>query len=185
MQFPPKLRERLRKSGKYLWVAVTAAIAVFGTMAGAYSLRPQLNVSASASLDKENPFSPITTIVNSGLTEIFDLTFSCYILEQRMADIELLNPRLQMENRQDKQVGNNIQPQATLRPTESIARTCAIKNTMVGSHIVSAAVTLRIDYRPRFWFGRLSKFARFKSRGDASGGIQWIPDPKDDPFDHQ
>src|SRR5208282_2819805 len=128
------------------------------------SLRPQIAVTAAASLNKDAPFEPLMTITNAGLTELYNLTFSCYYLQEIVAETDIKNPQALFQNHQSGEVGNNIAPEPILKPQNSISRTCAITTKIEGIRINSVATTLRIDYRPSFWPWRRSEFRRFKSR---------------------
>jgi hypothetical protein len=158
-------------------------LTLIGGLSGAYSLRPQITVAASESLNKNAPLEPLIIISNTGVLEIYNLVFTCHSLEKGVTEREITGPQLAIENHQTKEPGDNIQPEKILRPQSSIARTCTGTNGFEGSHVLSVARTLQIDYSPSFWPWRVSKFTRFKSRTDPSGKVQWIPDPKDDPFD--
>jgi hypothetical protein len=168
-----------------IWAGIVVFLTLFGGLAGAYSLRPQINVTASPSLNKNAPFEPLLTITNAGLSELYDVIFDCYRLEERQMDESRENLQATIKNHIDKEPGNNIAPEAILRPQNPIVRTCAMSTEVPGSHIISVATTLHMSFRPSFWPSRVSKFARFKSRKDPSGQIQWIPDPQDDPYSHQ
>ena len=179
----PKIRRHVWPATSFLWQSFLIILTLIGGLSGAYSLRPQITVTASESLNKNAPLEPLITISNTGILEVYNLVFACRSLEQWVADKELVGPHLAIENHQTKEPGDNIQPEKILHPQSSIARTCTGTNGFAGSHVVSVARTLQIDYSPSFWPWRVSKSARFKSRIDPSGKVQWISDPKDDPFD--
>jgi hypothetical protein len=177
--------KHLSRSTKLVWGTVVVAATLFGVVAGAYSLRALIAVSAAPSLTKDAPYEPILTISNVGLTELYNLTFGCFRSEKRRADKNLTAPRIVDENHMTNEVGQNLAPESALPPQISIARTCALSSEMEGSHILSVVVVLQINYRPSFWPQRLTKFVRFRSRTDPSGQLQWIPDPQPDPFSDQ
>jgi hypothetical protein len=178
-----RITEYLRQHIAWMWAAIGIFLALFGGMAGAYSLRPLIAVTAAPSLNKGAPYEPLFTITNDGLTEDYDLRFACYGLQQVYVEKSIINPHLTIENHQTDEPGNNILPEQVLKPQVPIARTCALSiQEWENTHSVWFAVTLLIEYRPSFWPWHVVKLASFKSRIDTSGQIQWIPDPKENPF---
>jgi hypothetical protein len=181
-QRPPAKRHIDR--AKLLWRGILAVLTIIGASAAWYELRPQISVTAAPSINKNDPFEPPMTITNVGYLEIYNLTFQCFWLRHMKAD-KTIHPHAYYQFDDTDDPGNNIAPESILAPQTSIVRTCALSMSQEGAHAVDVAITLGIDYRPSFWPWRLSKFARFKSRIDPSGQIQWIPDPQADPFSHK
>jgi hypothetical protein len=179
----PLIRRHLDRA-KILWAAFLAFLAVVGGLAAYYELRPQISVTAAPSINKDAPFQPLMTITNVGYLEIYNLIFECRAVQEMRADRDLNGVQLLAKNHQNSDVGNNLLPEPILRPQSSIARTCTMSTEVDGSHIESVAVTLGIHFRPSFWPFRDVRYARFRSRTGPNGQIQWVPDPKDDPYDH-
>jgi hypothetical protein len=179
-QKPPTERRAHLRRIQLGWGVVVVLLTLFGGIAGAYSLRPQIGVTASPSLNKGAPYEPILTISNNGLAELYDLKFSCTVSTEIFAHTSGQREGRAWDDR-SSDVGNNVGDEAVLRPQTSIVRTCAARMEISDVDIIWVATALHIHYRLGFWPTALSKIVRFKSRTDPSGQVQWFPDPNADP----
>jgi hypothetical protein len=172
----------LRLHVPLLWSGVVVGITLLSALAAAYALRPQINITASPSLNKDEPFQPIVTIANNGLTEIHDLRFVCGMFEGRQVDRKINKPTFSLTNKQTDDAGNNIVREPILSPQSSIVRTCAFSRKMPGTHILWVAISFRVQYRPSYWPLKIIKEVRFRSRFNPPGAVQWIPESPDAPL---
>jgi hypothetical protein len=180
-----RLGSLAHQNGKLAWRAFVVFAVVLGAVAGCYSLRPQISVTAAQSMNKGWPYEPIFTVTDVGYAEIYEVTFECASLHSLRTDGAMNGVRSTIKNHQNAEPGNNISPEPVLRPQTPVTKTCATSSEIPGTHIEWIAVTLVIKFRPSFWHWRMTKFARFRSRADPNGQIQWISDPTDDPFEHR
>ena len=172
------------RSGSRVWQAFLAFAILLGVVVGYYSLRPQISVTAAQSMNKGWLFEPMFTVTNVGYADIYNATFACAPLYLQRADRDLHDLQLQLHNHFSNQAGNNIGPELVLKPQTPVVKTCAFTSQVDGSHAETVWISLVINFRPSFWFGRLTKIVRYKSRTDPNGQIQWIADPSDDPYAH-
>jgi hypothetical protein len=172
-------QERLRFLVRGIASVLLACLAFAGFL---YTVRPQVNIAARPSFNRDNPYEPMFLITNVGLTDISNLIFACHVEYTIMADRPGNSVKVVMQKSADAP-GNSLDPQAVLHPQDTIARTCAIKaivlhgedSTPIGE-VTGAAIVLRIDYAHPYYlnFGK-PKMSAFLSRRDANGEIQWIP----------
>jgi hypothetical protein len=151
---------------------------------GYVELRPAINVTAAPSLAADDPFEPRFTVTNVGYLSVYDLGFGCLVTLAMQRKVSgPLDFDLGINDRANAEAGNNTAAEAFLAPQDSVVKTCPVQvanKTPANIALVGATIDFCISYRPFAPFVPvlngfvLNRVARFISRNNPSGGIEWI-----------
>jgi hypothetical protein len=169
---------------KFVWSGLGALVAGIGLWVGYVELTPAIHVDAAPSLAADDPFEPRFTITNVGYLSVYDLGFGCLVtLAMQPKVTGPLDLDLGIHDRANAEAGNNASAEAVLAPQDSVVKTCPVQaanNTPANIALVGATIDFCISYRPfppSFLVMNgfvLNRVARFISRNNPSGGIEWI-----------
>lgn len=157
-QTPAKPPRRYMRAAVWIWGGFLGTIAVVGF---AYQFRPIFSVSNDAPLNPQNPFTAEFKVTNNGVLPVYHLVFSCTVNNTVLHNVTVTG-------------FSGGEPVSVLEPNDSATKSCSI---VADSFPWAGELIFSVQYRPMWYWGRLTRKFRFVNIKDNAGDLLWIQQP--------
>jgi hypothetical protein len=156
----PAKTSHFKRSLIRVWPRAWGGILAIITIAGAcYQFRPSISIEAEATLNPNNPYSTQFRVTNSGLLNLYDVSFGAsFEKTPRIGGFTLHAPNA------------GLGPIASLASGESATRSMPVLEIGFRDE---HDIELIVRYRATF-YGKRTTTVRFVSKADSEGHLRWF-----------
>jgi hypothetical protein len=166
-----KIHDRLNTGKKWLQAWIVGFGVVVGIAGFFFALYPKVSINPPSVLDPDKPLSASFRVVNDSYLPVYKVKFACgFDNAQTNVNSGFSNISFQ----------NGRPPIPILKPSEYVETTCPIaEKEAVALKTFDATITVEFD---AWWpFPTQTRSARFTSRPNKNGQLQWIPKAESEP----